>query len=61
MDAPSRNEQVETALHQLFRLIDDENFEAAEARIEDLASTLGEDDPEITRARSLLAFLRGEQ
>jgi hypothetical protein len=61
MDAKARNADIEAALHELSRLIDDENFEAAQQRIEALQVTLGEADPELTRARALMAFLQGAE
>ena len=61
MDAKARNAEIETALHELSQLIDDENFEAAQQRIDALQVTLGKDDPELTRARALMAFLQGAE
>ena len=61
MDAKARNADIEDALHELSRLIDDENFEAAKQRMTALQVTLGEDDPELTRARALMAFLQGAE
>ncbi len=57
MDVKSRNAEIDTALGNLFQLIDDEAFDAARKQIDALASKLGEDDPELTRARTLIAFL----
>jgi hypothetical protein len=61
MDSKARNAKIENALRELSRLIDDENFQAAQQRIEALQVTLGEDDPELTRARALMAFLQGAE
>ena len=60
MDATPRNVEVEERLHTLFQLIDDENFAAAHRCIEALEEILGDNDPELTRARTLMAFLEGE-
>lgn len=57
MEVRARNAQIEGDLQALFRLIDDEDFAAAGRSIEALETTLGPDDPELTRARSLIAFL----
>jgi predicted ATP-binding protein involved in virulence len=60
MDATPRNVEIEERLHKLFQLIDNENFSAAHRCIEALEETLGDNDPELTRARTLMAFLEGE-
>ena len=54
-------QKLRAALHELSQLIDDENFEAAQQRIDALQVTLGKDDPELTRARALMAFLQGAE
>jgi hypothetical protein len=59
MDVKARNAEIDNALGELFQAIDDEDFAAAEQRIETLQATLGENDPELTRARALMAFLKG--
>lgn len=59
MGAPVRNRQVESELQTLFELIDRELFDEARAAIQALASKLGEDEPELTRASSLIRFLEG--
>jgi hypothetical protein len=59
MGAPVRNRQVEGELKVLFELIDQERFEDARAAIVELESKLGEDEPELTRASSLIRFLEG--
>jgi len=57
MDATSRNESVETLLRELFGLIDKEDFNGARALLPEVETQLGPDDPEVTRARTLMAFL----
>lgn len=57
MDVKSRNEKIDRDLHELFRIIDDEDFPTAKQRIDELQRVLGDNDPELTRARSLIAFL----
>ena len=57
MDGKRQNESVETMLKELFRLIDEENFSEARKVLPQVEAKLGPDDPEITRARTLMAFL----
>lgn len=61
MEAPVRNEKMEGQLNALFDLIDDEQFDVARTAMSDLRSKLGEHEPELTRASSLLKFLEGEE
>ena len=60
MGASERNKEVTEILHQIFKLIDDENFDEAQAMIP-LIEKIGELDPEITRAQTLIKFLEGEE
>lgn len=59
MGAPVRNRQVEGELKSLFELIDQERFDEARSSIAALEYKLGEDEPELTRASSLIRFLEG--
>ncbi|MEB5973253.1 AAA family ATPase [Pantoea dispersa] len=59
MGAPVRNREVEGKLNALFELIDQERFDEARAAIAALEQKLGEDEPELTRASSLIHFLEG--
>lgn len=61
MGAPVRNRQVDGELKALFELIDQERFDAARAAIAALERKLGEDEPELTRASSLIRFLEGAE
>lgn len=61
MGAPVRNRQVDGELKTLFELIDQERFDAARAAITALENKLGEDEPELTRASSLIRFLEGAE
>jgi energy-coupling factor transporter ATP-binding protein EcfA2 len=61
MGAPVRNRQVDGELKTLFELIDQERFDAARAAISALERKLGEDEPELTRASSLIRFLEGAE
>jgi predicted ATP-binding protein involved in virulence len=60
MDATSRNESVEISLRELFGLIDKEDFNGARALLPKVETQLGPDDPEVTRARTLMAFLESK-
>lgn len=57
MQARPRNESVELLLRELFRVIDREDFPTARNLLPQLEAQLGSDDPEVTRARTLMAFL----
>ncbi|MDE2742285.1 MAG: AAA family ATPase [Gemmatimonadota bacterium] len=57
MDVRARNAEIDEQLNVLSQLIDDEDFERAQQCMDKLAQTLGQDDPELTRARTLIAFL----
>jgi predicted ATP-binding protein involved in virulence len=59
MGASDRNKEIAAKLHTLFRLINDEDFDAARQAITKLTEKLGESEPELTRARSLIKFLEG--
>lgn len=61
MGAPVRNRQVDGELKTLFELIDQERFDDARAAITALEHKLGEDEPELTRASSLIRFLEGTE
>jgi predicted ATP-binding protein involved in virulence len=61
MGAPVRNRQVDSELKTLFELIDQEDFDKARAAIAVLVVKLGEDEPELTRASSLIRFLEGAE
>ncbi len=61
MGAPVRNRQVDEELKTLFDLIDQERFDDARVAITALERKLGEDEPELTRASSLIRFLDGAE
>jgi predicted ATP-binding protein involved in virulence len=60
MDAKPRDESVADLLSQLFHLIDKENFNGARNLLPEVEAKLGPDDPEVTRARTLMTFLESE-
>ena len=61
MDAPVRNKAIDQELHELFRVIDSEDLDKARTLMKQLAKKLGEHDPELTRAKSLIHFLEGDE
>jgi predicted ATP-binding protein involved in virulence len=60
MDTKARNAGVEKKISRIARLISDGKAEEAKAAIKTLSDEIGEDDPEITRARTLLDFMEGD-
>jgi hypothetical protein len=60
MGADPRDESVETVLRDLFSAIDREEFSAARDLLGKVESELGPDDPEVTRARTLMTFLESK-
>jgi predicted ATP-binding protein involved in virulence len=60
MDAKERTETVEVLLRELFSYIDKEDFVAAQKVLSDVESKIGPDDPEVTRARTLMTFLESK-
>ncbi|WP_273703844.1 AAA family ATPase, partial [Candidatus Accumulibacter vicinus] len=61
MGAPVRNREVDGELKTLFELIDQERFDEARSAIAALEHKLCEDEPELTRASSLIRFLEGAE
>jgi predicted ATP-binding protein involved in virulence len=60
MDTKSRNAGVEKTINKIAKLIADGKADEAKAAIKTLSDEIGEDDPEITRARTLLDFMEGD-
>lgn len=60
METAPRNKNVEEQIGTIARLIADGKREQAISAIDALSSEIGEDDPEITRARTLLDFMEDE-
>jgi predicted ATP-binding protein involved in virulence len=58
MGAKDRNVEETQLLHELGLAIDSEEFPRAQELLNKVISRLGEDDPEVTRARTLMAFLK---
>lgn len=61
MDAPPRTQQVQDLLSRLSREIGTHRYGDAHASLDVLIEHLGENDPEVTRARTLLEFMEGER
>ncbi len=60
MNTKSRNAGVENKIGRIARLIGDGKADEARAAIKTLSDQIGEGDPEITRARTLLDFMEGD-
>ncbi|MHB0789639.1 AAA family ATPase [Bradyrhizobium sp. 5.13L] len=60
MDTESRNAGVEDAISRIAKLIGDGKADEAKAALTALSGKIGEDDPEIIRARTLLDFMEGD-
>jgi predicted ATP-binding protein involved in virulence len=60
MDTDSRNHAVELEIGRIAKLIADRESGKARAALEALSAEIGADDPEITRARTLLDFMEGD-
>jgi predicted ATP-binding protein involved in virulence len=58
MDASSANANHLKKKGELAAVIDKEDFPQAQVIIAELAQTVGEDDPDLTRARTLISFLQ---
>ncbi|QDC10104.1 DUF2813 domain-containing protein [Oceanicola sp. D3] len=61
MDTKSRNASVEDTIAKIAKLIGSGKAEEARAAIKTLSEAIGEDDPEITRAITLLDFMEGDE
>ena len=60
MGAESRDPDVKRLVTRLFSLIDKEEFEQARSLLNEVEKRLGPDDPDVTRARALMAFLESK-
>lgn len=61
MGATSRDGRVEDLLSLLAKSIDEEDFDRAAQLLTEVEAKLGPDDPEVTRARSLMTFLEARE
>lgn len=60
MDADYRNVKVDAILSKVFKLIDEEKLDKAKNTLDEVIEQLGENDPEVTRARTLISFLEDD-
>ncbi|WP_428274198.1 AAA family ATPase [Candidatus Palauibacter sp.] len=60
MDAPPRNRKVKELLAQVSREIDSQRYKMAKGLLVELVEQLGENDPEVTRIKTLLDFMEGD-
>lgn len=61
MDANPRTMEVDELLKEVSREVGKQRYDNAHALLEKLVGQLGADDPEVTRIRTLLDFLEGEE
>lgn len=57
MEASPRNQEIKAKLNEMFSLIDNEDLDGAKQKKAELESELGDNDPELTYAESLISFL----
>ena len=61
MDAAPRTQKVEALLSQVSQEVGKQQYERARGLLAQLVDHLGENDPEVTRIRTLLDFMEGEE
>ena len=61
MGAAPRTQEIQELLLQLSQEVGKQQYESARGSLSQLVDRLGEDDPEITRIRTLLDFMEGEE
>jgi predicted ATP-binding protein involved in virulence len=61
MDADQRSEKVQQVLSRLSRAIGDAKYETARKLLGKLIAQVGEDDPEVIRATTLLELMEGKE
>ena len=61
MDTDPRTEEVAALLSKISRTIGDDRYDDARALSAELSRRLGENDPEVTRVRTLLDFMTGDE
>ena len=61
MDADPRTRKIKALLAQLSQEVGKQRYESARGLLAQLVGRLGEDDPEVTRVRTLLDFMEGEE
>ena len=61
MDSPPRTTEVEALLKKVSQEVGKQRYEHARQSLAQLVELLGKDDPEVTRIRTLLDFMEGEE
>jgi predicted ATP-binding protein involved in virulence len=61
MDTPPRTEKVQSMLRQLSDRMEEDDHEAARSVTEQLSQLLGDNDPEVVRARTFLDFMADDE
>jgi len=61
MDADPRTQEVNALLSQISQEVGKQRYQSVRELLATLVGKLGEDDPEVTRIRTLLDFMEGEQ
>ena len=61
MDSNPRTTEVEVLLSEVSREVGKQRYEKAREQLAGLVERLGEGDPEVTRIRTLLDFMEGEE
>lgn len=60
MGAEPRTHSVDQLLHRLSKAVNDKAYDDARRLTAELEALVGENDPEVTRARTLLQFMEGD-
>ncbi len=61
MDADARAQEVKALLSQISQDVGKQRYESARGLLAQLVEQLGDDDPEVTRIRTLLDFIEGDK
>jgi predicted ATP-binding protein involved in virulence len=61
MEADTRTRQIRDLLTEISQEIGKQRFDDARSTLEKLVSALGENDPDVTRVRTLLDFVEGKE
>ena len=61
MDADPRTQEVEALLSEVSQEVGTQRYDRARELLTQLVERLGENDPEVTRIRTLLDFMEGEE
>ena len=61
MGAEPRTEKVQALLSEISRTFGDDRYDEAGSFLDELSTLVGENDPEVTRIRTLMDFMAGEE